>query len=183
METGGRDDQPQLRLEPAGDQRRGDEHRRRLRGRADRRRRRAHGPRPDDEGLQPLPRPVPPPQRGDHEHGADRRIPGGEVPHPARASRTSSPCAATSSPPRRPTRGEFQNEIIPTWGRDEAGRKVLLTTDQCIRRDTLARGAGGACRRPSIPTGGSVTAGNSSPINVGAAALLIMSEEKARSWA
>ena len=30
------------------------------------------------------------------------------------------------------------------------------------------------------PDGGSVTAGNSSPINVGAAALLVMSEEKAR---
>src|SRR4029077_21231639 len=26
--------------------------------------------------------------------------------------------------------GEFRNEIIPTWGRDDAGRKVLLTTDQ-----------------------------------------------------
>ena len=32
--------------------------------------------------------------------------------------------------------GEFAAEIIPTWGRDETGRKVLLTTDQCIRRDT-----------------------------------------------
>src|SRR5262249_56910658 len=30
------------------------------------------------------------------------------------------------------------------------------------------------------PDGGSVTAGNSSPINVGAAALLVMSEDKAR---
>src|SRR5215831_8471313 len=27
--------------------------------------------------------------------------------------------------------GEFKNEIIPTWGRDDAGKKVLLTTDQC----------------------------------------------------
>ena len=60
-ETGGRDDQPQLRVQPAGDQRRGDEHRRRLRGRADRRRRRAHGPCADDERLQPLPLAVSPP--------------------------------------------------------------------------------------------------------------------------
>ena len=44
----------------------------------------------------------------------------------------------------------------------------------------LARSALGPCHRRSIPTGGSVTAGNSSPINVGSAALLIMSEEKAR---
>src|SRR5262249_58155343 len=32
-------------------------------------------------------------------------------------------------------RGEFGDEIIPTWGRDEAGRKVLLTQDQGFRRE------------------------------------------------
>jgi acetyl-CoA acyltransferase len=75
--------------------------------------------------------------------------------------------------------GEFKNEIIPTWGRDDSGRKVLLTTDQCIRRDTSLESLSGL--PPAFnPDGGSVTAGNSSPINVGAAALLIMSEEKAR---
>ena len=75
--------------------------------------------------------------------------------------------------------GEFNAEIIPTWGRDEAGRKVLLTTDQCIRRDTSLEAL--AALPPAFnPAGGSVTAGNSSPINVGAAALLMMSEEKAR---
>ncbi len=74
--------------------------------------------------------------------------------------------------------GEFKNEIIPTWGRDDTGRKVLLTTDQCIRRDTSSEGLAGL--PPAFnPDGGSVTAGNSSPTNVGAAALLIMSEEKA----
>ncbi len=40
--------------------------------------------------------------------------------------------------------GEFKNEIIPTWGRDDSGRKVLLTSDQCIRRETSTRVAGGA---------------------------------------
>jgi len=75
--------------------------------------------------------------------------------------------------------GEFRNEVIPTWGRDEAGRKVLLTTDQCIRRDSSLEALSSL---PPVfnPDGGSVTAGNSSPINVGAAALLVMSEEKAR---
>jgi acetyl-CoA acyltransferase len=75
--------------------------------------------------------------------------------------------------------GEFAREIAPTWGRDDAGRKVLLTTDQCIRRDSSLEALGAL---PTIfnPEGGSVTAGNSSPINVGAAALLIMSEDKAR---
>jgi acetyl-CoA acyltransferase len=75
--------------------------------------------------------------------------------------------------------GEFRNEVIPTWGRDDAGHKVLLTADQCIRRDSSLEAL--ANLPPAFnPDGGSVTAGNSSPINVGAAALLVMSEEKAK---
>ncbi len=69
--------------------------------------------------------------------------------------------------------------MIPTWGRDEEGRKKILTEDQCIRRDTSLE-ALGALKPAFIPQGGTVTAGNSSPLNVGAAALLIMSEEKAK---
>jgi acetyl-CoA acyltransferase len=76
-------------------------------------------------------------------------------------------------------KGEFRAEVLPTWGRDESGRKVLLTRDQCIRADTSAEAL--ASLPPAFnPAGGSVTAGNSSPLNVGAAALLVMSEEKAR---
>ena len=75
--------------------------------------------------------------------------------------------------------GLFRNEIIPTWGRDEQGRKVLMTGDQCIRRET-SLDALGALPPAFNPAGGSVTAGNSSPINVGAVALLIMSEDKAK---
>ncbi len=75
--------------------------------------------------------------------------------------------------------GLFRDEIIPTWGRDDQGRKVLLDSDQCIRRDTSIESL--AALPPAFnPAGGSVTAGNSSPINVGSAALLIMSEEKAK---
>jgi acetyl-CoA acyltransferase len=75
--------------------------------------------------------------------------------------------------------GAFRNEVIPTWGRDESGRKVLLTADQCIRRDSSLESL--SALPPAFnPDGGSVTAGNSSPINVGAAALLVMSEERAR---
>jgi acetyl-CoA acyltransferase len=75
--------------------------------------------------------------------------------------------------------GAFQNEIIPTWGRDDEGRRRLMTADQCIRRDTSLESL--AALEPAfIPDGGTVTAGNSSPLNVGAAALLIMSEERAR---
>src|SRR5439155_6975456 len=32
--------------------------------------------------------------------------------------------------------GAFGREIIPTWGRDEEGRRKIMTEDQCIRRDT-----------------------------------------------
>jgi acetyl-CoA acyltransferase len=75
--------------------------------------------------------------------------------------------------------GAFKNEIIPTWGRDEDGRKVLITQDQCIRRDTSLESL--AALKPAFaPEVGSVTAGNSSPLNAGAAALLVMSEERAK---
>ena len=75
--------------------------------------------------------------------------------------------------------GAFAAEVIPTWGRDEEGRKKILTEDQCIRRDTTLE-ALAALKPVFMPEGGTVTAGNSSPLNVGAAALLIMSEERAR---
>jgi acetyl-CoA acyltransferase len=75
--------------------------------------------------------------------------------------------------------GLFRNEIVPTWGRDDQGRKSLLDSDQCIRRDTSMESLG-ALAPAFNPAGGSVTAGNSSPINVGSAALLIMSEDKAK---
>jgi acetyl-CoA acyltransferase len=76
-------------------------------------------------------------------------------------------------------KGEFRAEIVPTWGRDDTGRKLLLTEDQCIRRDTSLEALGSL--PPAFNTaGGSVTAGNSSPVNVGAVALLVMSEEKAK---
>jgi acetyl-CoA acyltransferase len=74
--------------------------------------------------------------------------------------------------------GDFDAEIIPIWGRDEAGDRVLVVHDQCIRSDasleTLA-----ALPSAFMPGLGTVTAGNSSPLNDGAAALLVMSEESA----
>jgi acetyl-CoA acyltransferase len=75
--------------------------------------------------------------------------------------------------------GAFKEEVIPTWGRDEDGRKQLLTQDQCIRRDTSMESLG-ALKPAFMPEGGSVTAGNASPLNVGAAAVLVMSEQRAK---
>lgn len=76
-------------------------------------------------------------------------------------------------------KGEFAAEIVPTWGRNEIGLKSLLTTDQGLRPDTTAEGL--SKLPPAFnPAGGSVTAGNASQVSVGAAASLIMSEDKAR---
>lgn len=74
--------------------------------------------------------------------------------------------------------GAFDNEVIPTWGRDDNGRRVQLTRDQCVREDCSPESLAGL---PPVfnPQGGSVTAGNSSPLSVGASAVLIMSDTKA----
>ncbi len=75
---------------------------------------------------------------------------------------------------------EFAGEIIPVWGHDEAGSPLEVTVDQCIRPDTSLEAL--AALKPAFMPGiGTVTAGNSSPLNDGAAALLMMSEEKAKS--
>ena len=76
-------------------------------------------------------------------------------------------------------KGWFAKEVIPTWGRDDEGRRKIMHEDQCIRRDTSLE-ALGALKPAFMPEGGTVTAGNASPLNVGAAALLMMSEEKAK---
>jgi acetyl-CoA acyltransferase len=75
--------------------------------------------------------------------------------------------------------GTFAKEVIPTWGRDEEGRRKLLTVDQSIRWDTSLESLV-ALKPVFMPEGGSVTAGNSSPLSVGAAAMLIMSEQRAK---
>jgi acetyl-CoA acyltransferase len=77
-------------------------------------------------------------------------------------------------------KGEFKPEIVPVYGRDEAGNRILVQTDQCIRPDASMEAL--AALKPAFTPGmGTVTAGNSSPLNDGAAAVLVMSEEKAKS--
>ena len=69
--------------------------------------------------------------------------------------------------------GRYEREILPV--RDAEGK--LMTTDEGIRETSLAKLAS---LKPSFKEDGKVTAGNSSQITDGAAALLIMSEDKAR---
>jgi acetyl-CoA acyltransferase len=75
--------------------------------------------------------------------------------------------------------GLFQQELVPVYGRDEQGQRVLVEMDQCVRPDASLE-ALAALEPAFLPKIGTVTAGNSSPLNDGAAALLIMSEGKAR---
>jgi len=76
--------------------------------------------------------------------------------------------------------GLFKNEIIPITGRDEEGMNCQITSDQCIRPDSTPESL--ASLKPAFMPGiGTVTAGNSSPLNDGAAAMLVMSEERAKS--
>jgi len=69
--------------------------------------------------------------------------------------------------------GRFEREILPV--RDAEGK--LLTADEGIRDSTLEKLAS---LKPSFKEDGKVTAANSSQITDGSAALLIMSENKAR---
>jgi acetyl-CoA acyltransferase len=69
--------------------------------------------------------------------------------------------------------GRFKSEIVPTAGPD--GVDVLA--DEGIRRDTSMEKL--AHLRPAFKVDGKVTAGNSSQISDGAAALLIMGEDTA----
>jgi acetyl-CoA acyltransferase len=73
---------------------------------------------------------------------------------------------------------KFASEIIPTLGRNSDGRKRPLDRDQIFRADASLEALGKLS--PAFnPAGGSVTAGNSSPLSVGAAAVLMMSETRA----
>lgn len=75
--------------------------------------------------------------------------------------------------------GEFAGEIVAVYGRDDEGNRFLAQADQCVRPDASLDAL--ASLEPAfMPKYGTVTAGNSSPLNDGAAALLIMSEEKAK---
>lgn len=76
-------------------------------------------------------------------------------------------------------KGQFSSEMIPVYGRDEEGNRILVQSDQCVRADTSLE-ALAALEPAFMPKYGTVTAGNSSPLNDGAAALLVMSEEKAK---
>ena len=74
--------------------------------------------------------------------------------------------------------GKFAEEILPVPVPQKKGNPILVTTDERPRRDTTMESL--AKLRASFREGGTVTAGNSSGLNDGAAALLLMSAEKSK---
>ncbi len=73
--------------------------------------------------------------------------------------------------------GRFDEEITPVLVPQRKGEPVSVTTDQGPRAE--ATGESLAKLRPAFRKEGSVTAGNASSINDGAAAVMLMSAEKA----
>jgi 3-oxoadipyl-CoA thiolase len=73
--------------------------------------------------------------------------------------------------------GRFQSEIVPVEVPARRGETTLVTTDEHPRRDTTLEKL--AALRPAFKKDGTVTAGNSSGVNDGAAALLVMSRQAA----
>ena len=80
---------------------------------------------------------------------------------------------------RATAEGRFDREIVPVPVRDDEGQDTdeLLVTDEGIRPGTSMEAL--ANLKPAFKEGGKVTAGSSSQITDGAAAVLVMSEEKA----
>ena len=76
--------------------------------------------------------------------------------------------------------GKFKDEIVPLKVRtmdDGAWREFVFDTDEGPRADTTLEGL--AKLKPAFDPRGTVTAGNSSPITDGAAAVVVMSDKKA----
>jgi acetyl-CoA acyltransferase len=82
--------------------------------------------------------------------------------------------------------GKFDDEIVPLAVTleelDGRGRKqrreVVFDRDEGVRRDTSEEGL--AKLRPAFHAGGTITAGNASQMSDGAAAVVVMSEDRAR---
>ncbi|WP_455815574.1 acetyl-CoA C-acyltransferase FadA [Pseudomonas graminis] len=77
--------------------------------------------------------------------------------------------------------GHFASEIVSVSGHDADGVLKRYDTDEVIRPDTTVESL--AALRPAFdPVNGTVTAGSSSALSDGAAAMLVMSESLAREY-
>lgn len=76
--------------------------------------------------------------------------------------------------------GRFRDEIVPVWTRKQNGEACLVDADEQPGRDSGAESLAGLA--PAFDSGGSVTAGNASSVNDGAAAVMMMSESRAQAF-
>ena len=74
--------------------------------------------------------------------------------------------------------GKFKEEIVPVMIPQKKGDPIAFATDEFINKKTSADALAGL--RPAFDKEGSVTAGNASGINDGGAAVLVMSEARAK---
>jgi acetyl-CoA C-acetyltransferase len=79
---------------------------------------------------------------------------------------------------RAQSAGHFKSEIVPVQIPQAKGASTMMDSDETIRPDSTAAILGGL--KPAFKKNGSVTAGNAPGVNDGAAALVVMSEERAR---
>ena len=75
--------------------------------------------------------------------------------------------------------GKFKDEIVPVFLPQKKGDPIVFANDEYINLKTNAEALAGL--RPAFDKTGSVTAGNASGINDGAAAVMVMSAAKAKS--
>ena len=73
--------------------------------------------------------------------------------------------------------GRFKDEIVPVSIAQKKGDAILFTADEFINKKTSADALAGL--RPAFDKAGSVTAGNASGLNDGAAGVVLMSAAKA----
>jgi acetyl-CoA C-acetyltransferase len=74
--------------------------------------------------------------------------------------------------------GFFDGEILPIDAPQADGSTLTVAKDQAVRQDADMQGM--ADLRPVFKEDGVITAGNSSPLNAGATAMLLMSKDSAR---
>ncbi|MGO4613657.1 acetyl-CoA C-acetyltransferase [Nocardia sp. 2YAB30] len=75
--------------------------------------------------------------------------------------------------------GVFDDEVVPVAVPQRKGDPVLVSSDEGIRADTTVESL--AKLRPAFRKDGTITAGTASQISDGAAAVVVMSKEKAES--
>ncbi len=74
--------------------------------------------------------------------------------------------------------GRFKDEILPVSIPQKKGDTLVFANDETVRAETTAETL--RALKPAFKKDGTVTAGNAPPVNDGAAALVVMSADRAR---